>query len=199
MDEDSLISKALASDQGFRDLVVKYTPYMRIVACAIVGESQSADVVQEAWVSIYKALPTFEQRSSLKTWVATITANTAKGCLRKQSRLPLLESLTDETTDVIRGRLDQQGGWSKPLAQWHEETPEELLSNDDLMACIKMVMEQLPEQQRAALLLKLFDGLSLDEVCNILDVSSSNVRVLIHRARHKLLEHVEHFQVTGKC
>jgi len=199
MDEAGLINQALDSDQGFRILVDRYTPYMRIVACAIVGESQAVDVVQEAWVSIYRALPTFKQRCSLKTWIATITANTAKGYLRKQSRSPLLESLTDKTMGVIQERFDQQGNWSQPLAQWHDETPEALLANDELMACIKKIMTQLSEQQRAALSLKLFDGLPLDEICNILDVSSSNVRVLIHRARHKLLEHVAHFQTTGKC
>ena len=199
MEDDNLINQALGSDQGFRLLVTRYTPYMRVVACAIVGESQAADVVQEAWLSIYKALSTFERRCSLKTWIATITANTAKGSLRKQSRSPLFESLTDESTGMMKERFDKHGSWSQPIAQWHEETPEALLANDELMACIKMVMTQLSEQQRAALSLKLFDGLPLDEICNILDVSASNVRVLTHRAHHKLLKHVEHFQVTGKC
>ncbi|MFC1602003.1 RNA polymerase sigma factor [Pseudomonadota bacterium] len=199
MDEDSLINKALESDHGFRVLVIKYTPYMRVVACAIVGELQSTDVVQEAWVSIYKALPKFERRSSLKTWITSITANTAKGHLRKQSRLPLFESLSDEVSGVMRERFDKHGNWSRPISQWDDETPEALLSNDELMACIRMILMQLPEQQRAALSLKLFDGLPLSEICNILGVSASNVRVLVHRARHKLLEHVEHFQVTGQC
>ena len=199
MDDNNLINKALANDEGFRLLVAKQTPYMRVVACAIVGESQAADVVQEAWLSIYKALPAFEQRCSLKTWITTITANTAKECLRKQSRSPLFEPLTNENAGVMAERFDKHGSWSKPIAQWHEETPEALLSNHELMACIKMVMAQLSEQQRAALSLRLYDDMPLNEICNILDVSASNVRVLIHRAHHKLLEHVEHFQVTGKC
>jgi len=104
-----------------------------------------------------------------------------------------------ETAGVVRERFDKHGNWSQPISQWDAETPEALLSNDELMACIKMILMQLPEPQRAALSLKLFEDMPLDEMCNILGVSSSNIRVLVHRARHKLLEHVEHFQVTGKC
>ena len=199
MDEKSQISKALDNDQGFRLLVARHTPYMRVVACAIIGELQADDVVQEAWVSIYKALPKFEQRSSLKTWITTIVANEAKKWLRKQSRLPLLESLGGDAVGVIGERFNQDGKWSHPLAQWHEETPEALLYNDELMSCMQMIMEQLSEQQRVALSLRECDGMPLDEICNILGISTSNVRVLIHRARHKLLEHVEHFQMTGQC
>jgi len=187
------------NEQEFHQLVAQHTPYMRIVACAIVGELQADDVVQEAWLSIYKGLPKFQHRCSLKTWITTITANEAKGWLRKKSSSPLFESLTDEAGGVMQERFCKNGEWAKPLTQWHIETPEALLSNDQLMACMQKVLSQLPEQQRIALQLKECNGMSLDEICNILDVSLSNVRVLIHRARHKLLEHVENFQVTGKC
>ncbi len=184
----------IESEQAFRQLVATHTPYMRIVACAIVGQLQADDVVQEAWVSIYKGLPKFQHRSSLKTWITTITANEAKHYLRKQSRSPLLASLTDEHGGVMQERFDNSGRWSQPFAQWHTETPEALLSNDQLTEHIQRAIDQLPEQQRIALQLKECHGMSLNEICNILEVSPSNVRVLIHRARHKLLEQVENFR-----
>ncbi|MCF6283429.1 MAG: RNA polymerase sigma factor [Candidatus Polarisedimenticolaceae bacterium] len=181
-------------EQAFRQLVTTHTPYMRIVACTIVGQLQADDVVQEAWVSIYKGLPKFQHRSSLKTWITTITANEAKNYLRKQSRSPLLESLTDEHGEVMQERFDKSGRWSRPFAPWHTETPEALLCNDQLTDYMQRAIEQLPEQQRIALQLKECNGMSLNEICNILEVSPSNVRVLIHRARHKLLEQVENFR-----
>lgn len=195
--DTALIAAALRDEQGFRQLVSLLTPSMKAVARAIVGEALADDVVQEAWLSIYKALPAFERRSSLKTWVVTITANEAKRQLRKESRRVSANRLSNEP--VMTSRYDSEGMWSRPPVRWNDDTPEALLTNVELMECIRKIMGQLSDQQQAALILKDIDGLPADEICNILEVSVSNVRVLIHRARHKLFEHINHFQETGQC
>ena len=172
---------------------------MMAVARAIIGESLADEVVQEAWVSIYRSLGKFEGRSSLKTWILTITANEAKSRLRKENRMVSLDSMLEDSGGVMPDRFGEDGHWSRPPVSWHEDTPEALLDNQQLLECIDKIMGQLPEQQRAALSLKEMKGISLDEICNILGISSSNVRVLLHRARHRLFEHIDHFQETGKC
>ena len=172
---------------------------MLAVARAIIGESLADEVVQEAWVSIYRSLAKFEGRSSLKTWILTITANEAKSRLRKENRMVSLDSMVEDSGGVMPDRFGENGRWSRPPVSWHEDTPEALLDNQQLMECIDKIMGQLPEQQRVALSLKEMKGISLDEICNILGISSSNVRVLLHRARHRLFERIDHFQETGQC
>ena len=198
MEDTDLINDALASDTAFNRLVEKYYTPMRIVARAIIGETLADDVVQDAWLSIYQSLPQFEQRSSFKTWAITITANKAKGRLRKESRSISLEQISHPDKSM-NNRFSDDGHWSKLPATWDEESPDALISRQELMDCIQHTMAQLNEQQRAALALKDQEGLSLNDICNILDVSASNVRVLIHRARNRLFQHIDNFQETGQC
>ena len=73
------------------------------------------------------------------------------------------------------------------------------MSAQELKNCIEKNMELLPENQLSALRLRETGGLSMEELCNILEVSSSNVRVLLHRARDRMLRVIDHFQVTGEC
>ena len=83
--------------------------------------------------------------------------------------------------------------------QWHADTPEELLLAEELQDCIKHNLTNLPENQLAALKMRDAGGLSMDDLSNILDVSPSNVRVLLHRGRDKMLQVIDHFQQTGEC
>ncbi|OUS28533.1 hypothetical protein A9Q99_12075 [Gammaproteobacteria bacterium 45_16_T64] len=199
MDDSQLITAAPNDDNAFRQLVAKYYNDMLVVARAIIGDSIADDVVQEAWLSIYKSLDKFEGRSSFKTWAITITANEAKRRLRKESQTTSLEGLIQGMEPSMLERYDDTGRWSKPPTLWHEDSPDSLLSNQELMDCIQHTMGNLNEQQRTALSLKDLEGLSLDEICNIIGVSASNVRVLIHRARQRLFQHIDHFQETGQC
>lgn len=199
MDDNQLIAAAPNDDNAFRQLVSKYYNDMMVVARAIIGDSLADEVVQEAWLSIYKSMDKFENRSSFKTWAITITANEAKGRLRKEARTISLDSISENADPSMLERFDDAGHWSKPPTSWHEDSPDSLLTNQELMDCIQKTMGNLNEQQRAALSLKDLEGFSLDDICNILGVSTSNVRVLIHRARQRLFQHIDHFQETGQC
>lgn len=196
--EKRLIEKLMAGDETvFKQLFEQYYSLMHSIARSIVGESIADEVIQEAWISALKALPKFEGRASFKVWLMRITSNEAKTRLRKESRLVSLESMQqDWATDP---RFDERSHWVKPTSQWDSETPEELLSVKELHDCINKNMDKLPENQRIALYMRGTGGLSMDELCNLLEVSPSNVRVLLHRARDKVLQVIEHFQQTGEC
>ncbi len=196
--EEQILKKLLDGDELVFQMVFKrYHSAMQAVAYAIAGPVIADEVVQEAWFSALKALPKFEGRSSLKSWLIRIVANEAKTRRRKENRSVSLEAVQDNwATDP---RFAENSHWKNPSSQWHGDTPEELLSADELKDCIEKHLAKLPENQLAALRLRDAGGLSMDELCNILGVSSSNVRVLLHRARDKVLKVIDHFQMTGEC
>ncbi len=186
--------------QAFKSLVEKYHRQMLIVARAIIGDSLAEEVVQEAWVSIYHALPSFAGRSSIKTWIYTIVSNQAKTRLRKESRLVSMNDLEADIPVYLKNeRFHNNGRWSSPPPLWDTESPEELLENEQLRQCIEKTLELLPCMQKSVFLLRDIEQQPLEEICNILHIANSNVRVLLHRARVKLMQVIDHYQETGQC
>ncbi|WP_207885282.1 RNA polymerase sigma factor [Pseudomonas sp. 30_B] len=199
-DDSELLSRLLAGDQqAFRTLVAAYQGAMRAVAIAIVGGAQADEVVQDAWLAAVRNLDGFQGRSSLKTWLLTITANTAKSRLRKVRRDISLDDLPAPHGSIDDARFAADGHWSPAPLAWHEDSPEALLAEDELRECLENTLASLSELQRSVLLLRERQGLELDEICNLLDVSLSNVRVLLHRARLKVFATLEYFEETGEC
>ena len=96
-------------------------------------------------------------------------------------------------------RFDSKGDWQKTRLEWDCDSPEALLSSDELRDCIDDMIATLPDLQSATLNLRERQGYSLVEICDILDVSESNVRVLLHRARNRVFRCIEHFQDSGEC
>jgi len=202
MDDKQVVAQALKDHGAFKILVERHYNVMLTVAVSIIGHSLAEEVVQEAWLSAYKNLSKFEGRSSVKTWLITIASNEAKTRLRKESRTMSLDELSDGD-DAFLERFGQDGHWSQPPSdwrkQWHSDSPEALLNSDQFKNCLNKFMANLGVQARSALTLKDMHGISLEEICNILGVTASNVRVLIHRSRHKIFENIENFQETGSC
>ena len=185
-------------EPSFNRLVKSYYGSMRALAGTIVGNAFSDEVVQEAWVSIYRALPKFEGRSSLKTWILRVTVNAAKTRLRRESRYLSLEQISGGKSELLPGSFDSQGHWRVPPSGWHDESPEALLINMEMGRCIELTLRMLPELQRAVFTLKELEGNDFGQVCNSLNISLSNARVLLHRARIKLFCKIEAFQETGE-
>lgn len=198
---DQMLERLLRQDNdAFRELIETHHNAMVTVARAIVGDTFAEEVVQESWVSVYKALPGFEKRSSLKTWIYRIVSNEAISRLRRESRqvsLDVLESVNSSYSD--QSRFTPDGFWREPPPHWGMESPEALLEEDDLRRCIEYTLTQLPPQQKAVFMLRDVEQQTLGEICNILHVSDSNIRVLLHRARLKLMEVIDHYQETGEC
>jgi len=198
-DEEKLIAALLANNEAaFRYLINTMYNQLLAVARAIAGSSIADEVVQESWISVLKALPKFEGRSTLKTWITQIVANEAKKRLRKESRQISLDSLGTEESNFL-DRFNTNGHWAKPPASWDLSTPEDILDEKLLKICIDKTVTVLPEKQKAVFVLRYLENYSLSEICNILEVSDSNIRVLLHRARLVLYATIEHFQETGEC
>jgi len=192
--DDELIPKLLAQDEtAYTQVVSAYHGLMVHFARAIVGEAIADEVAQEAWVAVLRALPKFQRRSSLKTWILRIVSNTAKSRLRHESRTVSLDDNFDQPI-VDPSRFKANHHWSSPPVQWHGETPEDLLSSSELQNCINRALDKMPPMQRAAVTLRDMQGLDMETICKILEISESNGRVLLHRGRSSIQMAIEEFE-----
>ncbi|ROM78373.1 RNA polymerase subunit sigma-24 [Pseudomonas brassicacearum] len=199
-DDTLLLQRLLAGEQqAYKELVSTYQGPMRAVAYAIVGSRHVDEVVQDAWLSVVRNLNGFQGRSSLKTWLLTITANAAKGRYKQNRREVLLDDLPSPHGTVGDDRFAADGHWLLAPFAWHQDTPEALLTMSELRDCLEHTLLSLSELQGSVLILRERQGLEPEEICNLLDISLSNVRVLLHRARLKVFATVEHFEETGEC
>lgn len=191
-DDLQLLPCLLAGEQrAFRELVRQHQGAMRSVALAIVGQRYVDDVVQDAWLAIVHNLGGFQCRSSLKTWMLTITANAAKGCYVQNRR---------EAGRFVRPaqageqRFAEEGDWAPPL-EWHEDSPEALLCAEQLRGCLEQTLNSLPLLQRRVLFSRERQGHALEAIGGQLGISRSHVRVLLHRARLQLFAALKRHQV----
>lgn len=183
-------------EAAFSQAVRLYSPVMLSVARGLLDHSSAEDVVQDTWVAVIDAIDGFESRSSLKTWLCTITANRARNRIRKYARETLVD-FQDPLEDSLTRRFNDKGGWSHPVSDW--SGADHLLERDALQGCLDKHIELLPEVQRGLLTLKDMKQLSVEDICSILNLTPANFRVILHRARQKIFLMVEQFSETGEC
>ncbi len=182
---------------AFRRAVSLHSPLMLATARRIVGSADAEDLVQEAWIAVYKQIGSFEGRAKLSTWLCRIVSNLAISALRKK---PKEQSLTNDAgADPSADWFDETGHWAAKPALWNPGSPEQIIDADELQHCLEEHLGRMPDNQRRVLLLKDAHEQNFDEICNAMELSASNVRVLLHRGRLKLLAMVNHFQETGTC
>ncbi len=201
MSDEQELLQALRSGSRAAQAVLVRRHHARLVsvARALVGD-RAEDVVQEAWIAAFRALPAFEGRSSLGTWLCRIVLNGAKTQLRRDKRLPTVawDEGLDEALPLAE-RFDANGHWEQPLGDWQSDTPLALLERAALAGCLQEKLEALPRMQRLALMLRDRDGLEFADIAQALDTSEGNVRVLLHRARLRLLAVINRFEEVGEC
>jgi RNA polymerase sigma-70 factor, ECF subfamily len=193
-DESSLIGRLRDGDEdAFRELVSSYHGSLVRLAMTFVSERSIAEeVVQETWLGVVHGLRDFEGRSSLKTWIFRILTNRARTRGKREARSIPFSALNDPRSEsdyepaVDPSRFDARGKWADPPQPWTDAAPEELLGRQETMGLIQRAIEELPQNQRAVLILHDVEELATDEICNILEISETNRRVLLHRARSRL-------------
>ena len=196
-----LIVEALrrGDERTFVALVDEYGPAMLRVARMYVSTRVVAEeVVQEAWLGVLSGIGRFEGRSSLKTWILRIVTNIAKTRGERESRSIPLSSVA--TADDEHGRtVDADrfltggrwaGHWSSAPSRW-SELPEDRLVGGETIAVVEAAIAALPENQRTVITLRDVEGWSSEEVCDGLELSEANQRVLLHRGRAKVRRAVE--------
>jgi RNA polymerase sigma-70 factor (ECF subfamily) len=195
-DDDARLVERLRSrdEQAFAELVRRHNPALLRVARLFVPTAAVAeDVVADTWLGVLKGIDRFEGRSSLKTWIFRILTNTAKTRGQHEGRSLPFSALEDEEGPfepaVERERFTGAGHWGVPPRAW----PEERLLRAETRAVIESAIEQLPPTQRTVIELRDVEGWSAEEVRNALDLSETNQRVLLHRARAKVRRALEQY------
>jgi RNA polymerase sigma-70 factor, ECF subfamily len=164
--------------------------------------------VGDTWLGVIKGIDRFEGRSSLRTWIFQILLNNARTRGEREKRtLPFAyfrrraEEGRDEPAvdpDRFQGRRDDEpGAWASPPAKWSE--PEHQLDTAVTRDVLLKAISELPPRQRDVITLRDIQGWPSEEVCNALDLTETNQRVLLHRARSKVRAALEeHFAATGE-
>jgi RNA polymerase sigma-70 factor (ECF subfamily) len=192
-DEQALLAALRAGDESaFASVVDAYGPAMRRFALGFVRAGALADeVVQEAWLGALRGLDRFEGRSSLKTWLFQIVANTAKTrAVREARTVPFSELAADEPTVAADRFLGPEharhpGAWATYPDPW-ENVPAARLASAETRGVIDHAIAALPEGQRIVISLRDVEGWTAAEVCNVLELTETNQRVLLHRARARV-------------
>lgn len=201
-DDDAALVAALqdGSEAAFAELVDVHTPAMLRVAGGYVRSREIAEeVVQETWIAVLKGVHSFEGRSSLRTWLFTILINIAKTRGIRERRNADIEVLafTDGTVDPARFRGTDDpypGHWlPQEVPAPFPDTPEGSVLGDELLALTRRELERLPERQRVVVTMRDLLGMDSDEVCDLLDISTANQRVLLHRGRATLRQALEDY------
>lgn len=196
-DRDSRLLEALrrGDEDAFRTLVEENGPFlMRLVMMHIPSRSIAEEVVGDTWLAVLNGLDRFEGRSSLRTWIASIALNKARTRATREGRIlpfALLRRRYEEggdpavDPDRFQGRRGERPGWwASPPVAWEE--PERQLEAAETRDVMLRAIRDLPPRQREVITLRDLLGWEPGEVCNALDLTETNQRVLLHRARSKV-------------
>ena len=176
-----LVERAQAGDRhAFDQLVSKYQRKLgRLLSRFIRDSAEIEDVTQEAFVKAYRALPSFRGDSAFYTWLYRIGINTAKNYLVAQGRrAPTSTQFDSEEAETFES-ADQLRDIN---------TPESLLMSKQLGATVNSAIDALPEELRRAIVLREIDGLSYEEIAEMMDCPIGTVRSRIFRAREAVAE-----------
>jgi RNA polymerase sigma-70 factor (ECF subfamily) len=190
----ALVERLRAGDEvAFMMLVDEHQAAMlRVARMYVSSRAVAEDVVQEAWVGILKGLDRFEGRSSLRTWMYRIVANIAKTRAQRDGRsIPFSALEGDDAGSGVDPEWFQSaaerapGGWRAFPEDWRG-LPEERLTAHETLEQIGRAIDDLPPMQAEVLRLRDVLGWTSEEVRNALDLSETNQRVLLHRARSRV-------------
>jgi RNA polymerase sigma-70 factor (ECF subfamily) len=196
----AVVERLRAGDESaFMMLVEQHqAPMLRIAGMYVSSRTVAEDVVQEAWLGILKGLDGFEGRSSLRTWMYRILVNIAKTRgVREGRSVPFSALAGDDATEPAvpeerfhgpDGRFP--GGWSSLPHDWRG-VPEDRLLGSETLSVIAEAIRRLPPMQAEVIRLRDVLGWSSEEVRNALDLTETNQRVLLHRARSRVRAAVE--------
>lgn len=185
-----LVEALRAGDERvFEQLIRMYQgTLLRVAQMYVSSQAVAEEVVQETWLAVVNGIDRFEGRSSLKTWIFSILANRAKTRAQREGRTIPFSSLGDSEPAVESDRFDR-GQWTAFPTDW----PEERLLGDETLHVIESAIEGLPPTQRAVITLRDVQGWSAEDVRNALELSETNQRVLLHRARSKVRAALEEY------
>jgi RNA polymerase sigma-70 factor (ECF subfamily) len=187
-------------EAAFDELVMRHHSALIRMAMGYVADREVAEeVVQDTWMAVIEGFGRFEGRSSLRTWIFGIMIHKAKdrGVREKRhttfSSLESVDDVSDETIDPSRFHQSGEwsGHWAFPPQPWDDQTPEKILASQQAVDAMNRAIETLPRGLKEVLILRDVEGVDVKEVCEILEITATNLYVRLHRARERVRQAVE--------
>jgi RNA polymerase sigma-70 factor, ECF subfamily len=194
---DLLVGLRAGEEAAFAQLVDTYTAsLMRVAALYVRDRAVIQEVVQETWLGVLRGIDRFEGRSSFRTWLFRILTNVAKTRAVREARSVPFATLSDGSDEpsvsadsFLGPDAAWAGHWTTGPDAWR--TPLDELLTGETRQMLERAIEQLPPTQRRVVTLRDVEGWSSREVCDALEISEANQRVLLHRARTRLRETID--------
>jgi RNA polymerase sigma-70 factor (ECF subfamily) len=201
VDETTLITALRDGDEAaFAQLIDQHAASMLRVARGYVPSREIAEeVVQETWIAMLNGIDHFEGRSSLRTWLFAVMINIAKkrGMRERRDADAAMAAFTGGTVDSVRFRTADDpypGHWKQgEEPSPFPETPEGSVLGAELVDVARRELDRLPERQRLVVTMRDVLGFDSSEVCDLLDISIANQRVLLHRGRAAVRQVLEDY------
>jgi RNA polymerase sigma-70 factor (ECF subfamily) len=204
IDEATLLAALRRREEGaFEELISRYSsPLLRVAITYIGNRTVAEEVVQETWLGVLNGLDRFEGRSSLKTWIFKILTNIATTRAARERRTVPFSALAAREAEEGEPSVDPDrflppdhdrwpGHWA--FGPTSRVTPEAGLLGAEVRELVLREVDRLPAAQRAVIALRDIEGWPAEEVCDALEVSEGNQRVLLHRARSKVRAALEDY------
>jgi len=183
-------------ETAFATLVERYHGrLLRFAQSFVSSQAVAEEVVQETWMAVLKGIHRFEGRSSLKTWIFRILQNIAKTKGTREHRYVSFADISSATGQEEDGEMEPEqfhtsghltDHWVIPPTTWEENTPERLLVSKQSLAQIEKAIQALPSNQQQVIVLRDIENIDSEEICQLLNITATNQRVLLHRARSKV-------------
>jgi RNA polymerase sigma-70 factor (ECF subfamily) len=196
-----LLDRLRAGDeQAFDALIDDHgSAMLRVATLYVRSRAVAEEVVQDTWVRVLQSLHAFEGRSSLRTWIFVILANVARTRAEREGRsVPLASFAGDAGQSTLEERFFPSshprwaGMWSTLVDSW-DAVPDEQLLGGEARAQLQAVVQELPPRHAAVFMLRDVEGWPADEVCDLLNLTPENQRVLLHRARGRIRAALERY------
>ena len=190
-DESDLIAALRRRDEAaFVHLVTRYQgSLVRLALIYAPSRAIAEEIVQEAWLGVLQGIERFEGRASLKTWLFRIVVNRAKTRAAQEGRTVPFSALDEPAVPAERflgpDHPEWPGHWATPPQSWGASPDEQLLSRE-MLDLIERAIADLPPAQREVITLRDVEGATSEEACNILGLTETNQRVMLHRARSRV-------------
>ena len=179
--DDELVARSIGGDtESFNQLILRWERPIYALAYRLIGREEDArDVCQEAFLRAFRALPGFKGQAKFSSWLYRITLNLCRDWIRRHRRAPLVQ--VPEGVDV--GELVAEQGPSESI--------EELVSRRELGAVVGEAMALLPEEQRTAIILKEYHGMTFQEIADLQGCPLSTVKTRLYQGLTVLRRHLE--------
>src|SRR5512134_689434 len=167
--------------EEFESIYASYRPRICRYLTRLVGQSEAEDLTQEVFARVSRGLPDFKGAAKLSTWIYRIATNVATDRLRSRS---FKQTQSDKVISYQEGSVDD----ADALPDEKSPSVERQLIRDQMSSCVHDYINTLPKNYRAVVILSDIEGLTNQEIAEVLDVTLDTVKIRLHRGRAKLKE-----------